>query len=223
MITESALLALLRLTSPALPIGAFAWSQGLEYAVEAGWIGDEAQTGEWLQGLLRRSLGRLDLPALAALHRSAEAGDAAALAQWNARLLAGRETAELYAEDIHLGGALRRLLDDLNMAPPTTWPATETAYATGFAMAAVAQGVDRRRCLLGYTWAWLENQVTAAIKLVPLGQTAGQRVLSRLLPMVPEIVADAERLPIESIGSACPAQAMASALHEGQYARLFRS
>ncbi len=223
------LLRLLHLVSPALPLGAYAYSQGLEYAVHAGWISDEGTALHWLQGLSRGAVGTLDLPILLRLHQSWARGDVAAVRRWSARLLAARETAELRAEERHLGRALARILRELDCGELADWeravPGSEESitWATLFALAAVRWQIDSTETLAGYLWAWSENQVLAAVRLVPLGQSAGQRMLRQLIDDMPAIVERALRLGDEAIAISTPAQAMASALHESQYTRLFRS
>jgi urease accessory protein len=218
-----ALLRLFHLVSPALPIGAYAYSQGLEYAVQAGWVTDEEGTFDWLQGLSRHALGTLDLPILLRLHAAWQANDASALERWNGELIAARETAELRAEERHLGAALARVLMELDIAEACTWLEQSPAFATMFSLAAVRWQIAPQATLSGYLWAWIENQVLAAIKLVPLGQSAGQRLLHRLTDVLPQIVERALTLPEQAIGVSGVSQVMASALHESQYSRLFRS
>ena len=186
-----AVLRLCHLVSPVTPVGAYAYSQGLEFAVQAGWVRDEASTLEWLQGLSHHSVGTLDMPILLRLYRSWQDGDSGALRRWNSRLIASRETAELRNEERHLGRALARVLTTLAVPDVIEWRDASPAYATMFARAAVHWGIGQRDALGGYLWAWSENQVLAAIKLVPLGQSAGQRLLHRLIESMPEIVEQA--------------------------------
>jgi urease accessory protein len=217
------LLRLLHLVSPALPVGAYAYSQGLEYAVHAGWVVDEASTLAWLQGLSRYSVGTLDLPLLLRLHAAWAAHDSAAVTAWNAQLIASRESAELRAEERHLGQALARVLIELELDEAGAWREPAPAFATLFSLAAARWQINAADTLAGYLWAWSENQVLAAVKLVPLGQSAGQRLLHRLTQAMPDIVEQAMTLRDESIGVSVVSQSLASALHEGQYSRLFRS
>jgi urease accessory protein len=222
-LVPQALLRLFHLVSPALPVGAYAYSQGLEYAVHAGWVRDESTAFEWLSGLARHGLGTLDLPILLRLHAAWNAGDEAHVRHWTAQLIASRETAELRAEELHLGRALARVLPELGLSEGERWRDAAPAYATMFALAAARWGVPARAALLGYLWAWSENQVLAALKLVPLGQSAGLRVLHRLGASMPDIAERALVLDECQIGVGVIAQAFASALHELQYSRLFRS
>ena len=231
-----ALLSLLRLSSSSLPVGSFAYSQGMEYAVERGWIGDEATARGWIAGLLRHTQRHQDVPLFARLYRAWEAGDAAGASRWNARLLAARESRELRAEEINVGTALARLLADLGIDrarkgavfPPR--PAQEAGeidpppgYATMFALAGVEWRIPLRDAACGYLWSWCQNQVAAAIKLVPLGQTAGQRILQALIALIPAVVEQALAIEDDDIGFTAPGLALASARHEGQYTRLFLS
>lgn len=218
-----ALLRLCHLVSPALPVGAYAYSQGLEYAVEAGWVSDEASTLHWLQGSSRYAQGTLDLPILLRLHRGWLAADMTAIRSWTAQLIAARETAELRAEERHLGSALARVLCELGIPEAAAWTNDEAAFATLFSLAAARWHIAEADAACGYLWAWTENQVLAAIKLVPLGQSAGQRLLHRLTEGMPGIVSHAATLPDTAIGVSVIAPTLASALHESQYTRLFRS
>jgi urease accessory protein len=223
--TESrlAILRLFHLVSPALPVGAYAYSQGLEYAVEAGWVDDEASTLHWLQGMSRYSLATLDLPILLRLQRSWQRDDAQGVRAWTAMLIASRETSEMRAEERHLGNALARVLLEVDIDEARDWLENEASFATLFGLAASRWHIAEADTLSGYLWAWTENQVLAAIKLVPLGQSAGQRLLHRLTEDMPELVALAERSSDEGIGVSVVRPILASALHETQYSRLFRS
>lgn len=219
-----ALLRLLQLASPALPVGAFNFSQGLEYAVEAGWVRTAADAREWIQGIARRSLGTLDLPMLVRLHAAWSAGDTARVRQLSRLLVASRETRELREEDRHMGRALAKVLVSLELREAEGWQRCEDAsFAALFALAAVHGAVPGEAACAGYLWAWCENQVIGAVKLLPLGQSAGQQVLERLRLAMPDIVRAAMVLDEDEIGTATPGLAIASARHETQYTRLFRS
>ncbi|MCB1849866.1 MAG: urease accessory protein UreF [Gammaproteobacteria bacterium] len=217
-------LRLMQLVSPALPIGGFTYSQGLEWAIEAGWVQDPESLGDWLEGLIDESLGYLDLPVLVRLHDACVRRDPAALARWGKILYASRESRELRAEERQRARALVSLLRDLAIAAAVDWRSELLhCQAAPFALAAVHWGIAVEACLLGYAWAWLESQVAAAVKLVPLGQTDGQRVQLALAAQLPAAVARALQLADEEIGAGAPALAIASARHETQYTRLFRS
>lgn len=220
--TDSALLRLLQLSSAALPVGGYAFSQGMEAAVEAGWLADEAASGQWLGLQLEEAMARVDLPLLLRQLQAARTADVDQLCYWNAFTLACRESAEMRLGDTAMGEALVRLLGQLQVPLPDTLP-RDRVFLTTFALAAAHWQLDSRATLLGYTWAWLENQVAAATKLVPLGQGAAQRLLGETAALVPAALDRAQRIADEDIGASLPALAMASAWHETQYSRLFRS
>ncbi len=225
---DLALLGLLQLVSPALPIGAFAFSQGLESAFELGWVTDEASLGEWLDGVLEDGLTRCELPVLARLMAAWGEGDDGALTEWDNWLAANRETAELAAEDARLGASLTRLLGSLDLLPNSVSPEVPAlpvgaGYLTVFAWTAHVRGVPRRQAMLGFGWAWLENQLAVACKALPLGHTAAQRLVERLRPALVGAVDQALSLQDDELGPILPGLALASALHETQYSRLFRS
>lgn len=220
----SSLPHLLRLCSPALPVGAYAYSQGLECAVDQGWVRDETGAGEWILGLLGHSVQRLDLPVFARLYRGWRDADAEAVRCWNARLYASREAAELQREDHHLGAALARLLTDLGLGEAAPWRnAPRTCFATLFSLAFARWEIPLPEAATGYAWTWVENQVAAAVRLIPLGQTAGQRLLVAAGPVILTAVQEGLTLADDQIGVAAPGLALAGALHETQYSRLFRS
>ncbi|EXI91426.1 MAG: Urease accessory protein UreF [Candidatus Accumulibacter sp. BA-94] len=223
-LTLSSLPRLLQLCSPTLPVGAYAYSQGLECAVERGWVRDEASVGEWILGLLDHCMQRLDLPVFARLYRSWRDADVDAVRRWNARLYASREAAELQREDRHLGMALARLLVDLGVNEAASWRnAPCVCFATLFSLAAARWEIPLPEAATGYAWAWTENQIIAATRLIPLGQTASQRLLVVAGPAIAAAVAEGLTLADAAIGAAAPGLALAGALHETQYSRLFRS
>ncbi|MET0291241.1 MAG: urease accessory protein UreF [Steroidobacteraceae bacterium] len=224
MAESLAVLRLLQLTSPALPIGAYNFSQGLEWAVDAGWVRDEADLLGWCRGLLHHSVGTLDVPLLLKLRAAFERVDDDGARSLSARLLASRETAELRAEERHLARALAKVLIELRVDGAATWrDRPEATYAALFALASLHGAIPREDVAQGYLWAWCENQVLAALKLMALGQSAGQRVLDALLTDIPEVARRAATLDDDDIGTSAPRAAMASAWHEHQYSRLFRS
>ena len=222
------LLRLLHLASPALPIGAFHFSQGLEFAVETGWVKDEASALEWIGGIAGASLATLDLPVLLRLHEAWVQDDVSGILQWNSFLIASRETDELRAEDRHLGAAMLRVLAEMELA--TDLFSTNAAksvmgvsHATAFAFACARWNIAPRAAMQTFAWAWVENQVLAAVKLVPLGQSAAQRMLHRLIARIPPLVEQAHKLTDSDVGVSTALNAVASGRHETQYSRLFRS
>ncbi|PAV26326.1 urease accessory protein UreF [Tamilnaduibacter salinus] len=220
---DLALLGLLQLVSPALPIGAFAWSQGLESALELGWVNNERELEHWLSGVLEDGLGRCELPLLGRLQPAWAEGDTGAVGEWNQWLRSVRETRELAEEDHYLGNALVRLLGQLDLLPEDGALPDKPGYVTLFAWAAHVRGVPVRQTLIGFGWAWLENQLAVACKAMPLGHTAAQRGIERLRPELVRVVDQALTLGDDDLGPILPGLALASAQHETQYSRLFRS
>jgi urease accessory protein len=218
-----ALLGLMWLASPALPVGGFSYSEALEAAVEDGTVHDAATAGDWLADQLHLGLGRADLPLVAAAHAAWSAHDAPRVAALNAWVLATRETAELRAQCEQMGRSMHEWLrqqahngtrghdsDGTDarvatlgaLAPAPAWP-------VAFALAAVRTGADAHASLLAYGFSWAENQVQAALKAVPLG-----------LPAVARLALDIDD---DARQAFTPLLAVRSALHETQYSRLFRS
>ena len=220
---QVSLLRLMQLVSPTLPIGAFAYSQGQEYAIDRGWLKTAAQVEDWIGGILHRGIGRLDAPVLLRLHRAWTDGNEADVWYWNKYLLASREARELLDEDLQVGRALAILLDSLEVPGAAPWRDQEPSLACQFALAASHWGIPAEQTLLGYLWSWCENQIAAASKTLPLGQTDAQRILQRLLQQIPQVVNHALALSDADIGGSLPGVAIASAYHETQYSRLFRS
>nr|AJG37978.1 urease accessory protein UreF [uncultured Gammaproteobacteria bacterium] len=218
------LLRLMQLSSPTLPVGAFAYSQGLESAIEAGVITNKESLATWLKDSLTFSLKNVDLPLFSRLYKSWESTDAQNVLAWNQNLFAQRETKELRDEDHQLGLALARLLDDLGIERAKVLrKEKQLCFLTLFTLAAVEWKIDVEQAANGFIWSWLDNQIAAAIKLVPLGQTDGQRVLLELLPIIPEIVEQGLAVKDDEIGASLPMMAILSSQHETQYSRLFRS
>lgn len=218
------MLRLWQLISPASPVGAYAYSSGLESAIHRGWVSDASALRAWIDGVMVYGLARLDVPVLARCYAAWQAGDASALKHWSAVLRATRETAELEQEDRQLGSALARLLDGLGVADASVWrERCDVSYPCMFALAAVRWHIDVRTAACGYLWAWCENQVTAAMKLMPLGQTAGQQVLTAVAGSITGAADNGLARVDEEVGQQLHGLAMASAWHETQYSRLFRS
>lgn len=217
-------LRLLQLVSPSLPVGGFSYSQGLEWAVECGWIHDIESLTRWLEGLIEDGIAGLDLPILTRLYDAVASRDIDAIDHWSALLLAHRETRELRAEERSRAKALTTLLVDLQVPNAFAWRnSLSNCQAAPFALAAEHWEISIEDAALGYAWNWLENQIAAAIKLVPLGQTDGQRAQLILAQRLPAVVEFAIECPDGELGSGAMALAIASSRHETQYTRLFRS
>lgn len=220
----AALGALLQLSSPALPVGAYSYSQGLEAAVEAGMVREEASALRWISDALSCVLARYEAPLWLRLHSAHLSRDRAALQAWNDDFLATRETAELRAETVQMGYSLVQLMRGLNMATDLLPAAgSSVTFPTAHAGACAAWGIDAEAGLYAYLYAWAENQVTAAIKCVPLGQTAGQRLLLALRASVARAVQLAFELDDDALSTQTPMLAILGSRHETQYSRLFRS
>ena len=219
---------LLQLASPVLPVGAYTYSQGLEWAVESGVIRDEASAGRWIVDLLQNGIGRYEAPLVFALMTAWTATETQKILDLNAEFLASRESAELRAETVQMGFSLRRLLRDLRDdsladVATTVEALTEVAFPTVWAGIAACWRIEPEAALTAYLWSWAENQVMAALKAVPLGQAAGQRLLASLGGQIPFVAVDAQNLPKTGWSNFTPAFAIACARHETQYSRLFRS
>ena len=227
MSDTSALTKLLQLASPALPVGAFSYSQGVESAVEAAIVHDALSAQRWIGDVLDLSLATMEAPLLLRLCRAWREGDDARVQHWNALFLASRETAELRAETVQMGYSLRRLLSDLDDEHSAVLDCLqaldEVAYPTAYAYAVAQWRLDPEQALIAYLWSWLENQVMAALKAVPLGQTDGQRILLALGKRLSAVAEHATSVSDESLGSFAPGLAILSSRHETQYSRLFRS
>jgi urease accessory protein len=224
-ITTDALLKLMWLASPALPVGGFSYSEGLEAAIESGLANTEVSAQGWLLDQLRLSLARADLPVVAAAFDAWQQHDAARIAELNAWVTATRETSELRQQTEQMGRSLaewlrpqgdERLATLLALRPAPTWP-------VAFALAGVKSGAPQREVLLAFAFGWAENMIAAAVKAMPLGQTAGQRLLAALVGEIPAAVEQALQSSDDTRQAFTPMLAVLSAQHETQYSRLFRS
>lgn len=202
---------LLQLASPTLPVGAYSYSGGLESACEASVVTDAAGAERWIGDVLEFSVARMELPMLYRMIQSQN---------WNEMFLASRESAELRAETVQMGYSLSRLFKDLGLGEV---PVEEPSFPAAFAYAAAQWQIEPEAALQAYLWAWLENQVMAAVKAVPLGQTDGQRILFALGNRIEGLVEKAMQMKDDDVGNFAPGLALLSAQHETQYSRLFRS
>lgn len=223
----STLLQLIWLASPALPVGAFSYSEGLEAAVEAGLVSNAVQASQWLQDQLQLGQARGDLAAVAAAFSAWRERDSARITALNAWVQATRESSEWRQQAEQMGRSLTDWLRQRNPADPRvevlaalqpapTWP-------VALALAAERTGAPLRTALLALAFGWAENMVQAAVKSVPLGQSAGQQLLGELAALVPAAVDDAISRDDGTRFAFTPMLAILSAQHETQYSRLFRS
>ena len=218
---------LLQLASPALPVGAYSYSQGLEAAVAAGIVHDASSAAEWIGDMLDLSVARLEAPVLLRLHKAWRGADFEAVARWNELFLASREAAELRAETAQMGFSLRRLVLELGLGDAARRGALampeEVGFPTPFAFASAAWCIEPQEALIAYLWAWVENQAMAAMKAVPVGQTDAQRLLALLGERLPDVAEDAAAWRDDELGNVTPGLGLLSSRHETQYSRLFRS
>lgn len=223
----ASLLQLLWLASPALPVGGFSYSEGLEAAIESAAVHDEASAQAWLLDQLHLALGRSDLPLLAQALTAWRADDAARIVALNTWALSTRESSELRRQSEQMGRSMhawlrQRAPDDMRLAtlaalaPAPAWPIT-------FALAAAQSGAEARDALLAFGFGWAENMVQAALKAMSLGQTGGQRILAALVAALPAVVDAALALPDDERQAFTPMLAILASQHETQYSRLFRS
>ncbi|WP_298293039.1 urease accessory protein UreF [Thiomonas sp.] len=221
--------AMMWLASPALPVGGFSYSEGLEAAVEAGVVTDEPQALHWLRGQMQLTLARSELPAACAAHTAWEAADLDALRTIQTWVLTTRETAELRLQTEQMGRSmldwLRKLQPDHPALPLAAQFDPAPAWPLAFALGGLALGLDAEQTGQALAFSWLESQVQAAMRAVPLGQSAGQRLLAALVPDLPTAVAQARNLQhrMDDWQSFSPMLAILSSRHETQYSRLFRS
>ena len=214
-----ALLHLLQFASPALPIGGYSYSQGLEAALEAGIVHDAGSARAWIARCLQEVVAQWDAPLFWRLLKACEAGDGAAVDLWSERFLASRDTAEFRAETIQMGYSLARLLDELGIGKVEG----EVGLPTAFARAVVALGIPHQEALLAMLFSWAENQVLVCVKSVPLGQVAGQRLLLSLRADIEQAARHAQTLSDDGMSNWSPGLSILSMRHEVQRGRLYRS
>ena len=222
-----ALLGLMRLASPTLPVGGFSYSEALEAAVEASLVHDESSAQQWLSDQLHLAVARADLPLVASAHLAWLTHDAERIVALNSWMLATRESHELRAQTEQMGRSMlewlrlqsagdQRVAMLAALVPSPTWP-------IAFALAATRTGATAHEAVLAYGFSWAENQVQAAVKSVPLGQSAGQRILARLAQELVPLAQTATMLRDDERQAFAPLFAIRSSQHETQYSRLFRS
>ena len=217
-------LRLMQLASSALPVGSFTWSQGLEWAVEIGWVKSVDDFSAWQIQQMEQNFFTVDLPLLARLYRACELDDLDAARRWSAYLLACRETRELRDEERSRGAAFTRLVTDWEADCPREWRTLFVdSQLCGMAWLGVRWKIPLTELALSLGYSWIESAVMAGVKLVPFGQQAAQRLIIALCDRYAQGLAQALATPDASLGSATPLAAIASARHETQYSRLFRS
>ncbi|MDB5965465.1 MAG: Urease accessory protein UreF [Polaromonas sp.] len=228
-LSAASLIQLIWLASPALPVGGFSYSEGLETAVDRAGVATESIASDWLEDQLHLTLARGDLSVVAqALFawRGVPHADLPRLRELNDWVLQTRETSELRAQTGQMGKSLLEWLrnhDGMRPADLTACAELPASYPLAFALAAAQTSATPHDCLIAYAFGWAENMVQAALKSVPLGQSAGQRILARLGRAIPPAVERALHLPDEERQAFSPMLAILSSQHETQYSRLFRS
>lgn len=227
MNNSASLSRLLQLASPTLPIGAYSYSQGLEWAIESGDVYDIETAKGWMNEVMSLSLGQFDLPIVMRLYQSWQDKDTEGVHYWDERYTAGRDTAETLLESRQMGYSLLSLQRDLDTFPKDILlmveAMSEPSFPALYAASAVSWQIDLEGCLHAYLWSWLDNQVSAAMKTIPLGQVAGQKILTQLSASIPAVVQTAMVMPDKAITNFCPGFTISSCRHETQYTRLFRS
>ena len=215
----SQLLSLLTLSSTALPIGAYCYSQGVESAIEKGMLHDEASCVSYFHEVLEMLLVRFELPLLKRLVESFD--DDERFQYWAEFYRASRESKELLAESQQLAFSLNAWIRDVLKQTPSV--KKQLGFVPVYAHLCGELGLDLADVLTAYSFTVVENQVLAAVKTIPLGQMSGQRILWQLHQHMPAAVQAALALQDHEISSALPQYAMLSMSHETQYSRLFRS
>ncbi|CDG83503.1 urease accessory protein UreF [Janthinobacterium agaricidamnosum] len=222
-----ALLHLLQFASPALPIGAYSYSQGLEAALERGIVKDAGTARAWIADHLQQVVARWEAPLCWRLMRAFQARDLAAVLEWSERFIASRDSAEFRAETIQMGYSLSKLLAELGVADgeliDMLQGQPEVALPTAFACAVAALEIPHDAALLAMLFAWTENQVLVCVKSVPLGQVAGQRLLLSLRADIEQAAQLAQTLSDDEMSNWSPGLSLLSMQHEVQYSRLYRS
>ena len=224
----ASLLHLLQFASPALPIGGYSYSQGLEAALEQGIVHDAPSAHAWMRRCLHEVMAQWDAPIFWRLLKAFAARDGAAVAEWSECYLASRDTFELRGETVQMGYSLSRLIAELGVADSgllalLAQPGGEVSLPAAFACAADALDIPHEEALLALLFSWLENQVLVCVKSVPLGQVAGQRLLLSLRPDLEAAAARARALADEALSNWSPGLSMLSMRHEAQHGRLYRS
>ncbi|HEY9910240.1 MAG TPA: urease accessory protein UreF [Thermosynechococcaceae cyanobacterium] len=220
---SSDLLKLLQLSSPGLPVGAYSYSEGLEFLVEAEQLTDAAELTQWLTQELRYGAIRLEAAVMVRSYGASQAQDFDRLSQWNHWLSAARETEELRSQSWQMGRSLLRLFQDLTPNSLAAGLEKECNFAIAFGLVASAWEIDLNSATIGYLHSWAINLINAGIKLIPLGQTAGQKLLLQLQPVLEQAAQEILALPDDNLDSCGWGLALASMAHETQYSRLFRS
>ncbi|MBN3897180.1 MAG: urease accessory protein UreF [Nostoc sp. NOS(2021)] len=225
ILTDSHLLSILQLASPTLPVGAYSYSEGLEMLVENGTIANQIHLKHWLKAELLYGAIRLEAAVMVRSQQAAKMGDVESLCHWNLWLSAARETEELRASSWQMGRSLIQLLGKLEpqIVPIVNAVGNPCNYAIAFGIAVAHWQITIKAALLGYLHSWASNLITAGVKLIPLGQTAGQQLLLDLQPLFSAAALEILTLEDDQLACCSWGLSLASMQHETQYTRLFRS
>jgi urease accessory protein len=222
----SGLLQLIWLASPALPIGGFSYSEGLEAAIEQGLVHSEASATDWVVDQLHLSQSRGDMAVLAQAIPAWQSGDQPRLQALNDWVMSTRESAEMRLQTEQMGRSLLDWLRNLQQASDEQLrfcASLPVSYPLAMSLALSLAHTPLDQALQAYAFGWAENMTQAALKSVPLGQSAGQRMLARLAREIPQAVQTAMQLPDDERQAFSPMLAILSSRHETQYSRIFRS
>ncbi len=223
----SSLSRLFQIASPMLPIGAYSYSQGLEWAIETEDVSDIASAQQWIGDVLTIYFGQFELPILLRLYRAWQSNNSNEIIEWDSQYKAGRDSAETLAESKQMSYSLMKLHQELESWTASSWQVLDAieqpSFLTVYALSAFEWGISEQDMLHAYAWSWLENQASAAMKTVPLGQVAGQKIISTLAADIEQVIERAVALQDDEISNFCPMLTIASCQHETQYSRLFRS
>lgn len=228
MNSSLALSRLLQLCSANLPVGGFSFSQGLEQAVELGWVDSDHSTYDWCHTYVQQAMIHSDLPLLALQFAALQNHKLSEFEQNENWITATRESSEILMADLAMGKAMIRLLGNLQDLQTHQHFAViqhyqSLSFISSFALAACLFDMQQDDMLTGFAWTYIDNQIAAATKLVPLGQTQSQNLLFKLAAFIPHCVANYQRAPASQLGQSLVGLSMASSWHEQQYSRLFRS
>ncbi|MBX2880104.1 MAG: urease accessory protein UreF [Granulosicoccus sp.] len=223
--SELARIRLLHILSPALPTGAYSYSQGIETAVELGWIAGVEDFSQWITEQIQGSLHYQELPLIIRLYEAASRGDEKGFDEWSHIALAWRDTSESRDEEQFRGVAFLRILESLPDPVFQDLPVASLRRSAlaGIAWAGAKLEIALNELLLAYAHTWLETTITSGVKLIPLGQSQGQSLQYSLTPLCVDAVQGALMVGEDDIGYANPAISIASCRHETQYTRIYRS
>ena len=226
-LADLSLVRLLQLASPMLPVGAYSYSQGLEWAVEQHIVHDRDSARRWIGDVLQFSVARFEAPLLLRMYHAWECNDFAQVAHWNRIFCVSRETAELRAETEQMGYSMRRLMQEMGgfdeIQQQALLQLEPLGFPAAFSCAAVGWAIPVEATVSAYLWSWIENQVSAAMKTIPVGQVAGQQILADIATRLPALVNAVMLATDDEISNYGPMFAIACSRHETQYSRLFRS